>query len=372
MSDSDLSGLKDPASLGIDRPERAVAFLTALILVLLGYWFFAPPWYSVLHKISLAPHVRDDLFVAKRLADEIADIKKRGKRPFRLLLVGGSTARELTAFDQDVSVALSRRCGQPVRFINAATSDQSLVEAWSFADALAEHDLDRIIVGINYFRLTESRRDLFARLSNVRLALPLSAQLRSMMPADLRSVPKPEFLSQLAMLLAHKGELAGMKRPGASSGNIPQKGREKGFMGARNLYKGPPRNSAWKRERVSHFIALTRVKYEHVSSQASDLWLEFIRRHQQRKIATTLLVLPMDPSLQRARRLFDPQLDKALERFERAGAGVVDWRDLSVLSARDFYDQQHLLASGRRKLFPVLIEALSTYVSGCHKEEKAG
>ena len=52
----------------------------------------------------------------------------------------------------------------------------------------------------------------------------------------------------------------------------------------------------------------------------------------------------------------------------RAGAIVADWRTNHGLAQGDFYDQQHLLASGRRKIEPGLLDLLAGSLDDCHRQ----
>jgi len=86
--------------------------------------------------------------------------------------------------------------------------------------------------------------------------------------------------------------------------------------------------------------------------EATSLWSDFQQHIAARGARVLYLVLPVDPSMNVVRNRLDPDFDHALLELEELGASVVDWRDNQSLSLRpeDFFDQQHLLESGRRKL----------------------
>jgi hypothetical protein len=65
--------------------------------------------------------------------------------------------------------------------------------------------------------------------------------------------------------------------------------------------------------------------------------------------------------------LFGPIFEQSMEQLRGAGFTVVDWRRTSTLREIDFYDQQHLLESGRRRIASQFLHFVARSLPACKR-----
>src|SRR5262249_6927654 len=99
--------------------------------------------------------------------------------------------------------------------------------------------------------------------------------------------------------------------------------------------------------------------------QATQLWLDLANHLANQGVAVAFLFAPTDPAFDRVeavlRSTMDTAFNRLVERFP-----VIDLRNSAELVREDFYDLHHLVASGRQKLHPLLIDQLVRTL-GCAK-----
>lgn len=341
--------------LWITSPRRAAAWLcgAGLALVITLAFEFSQPWRALAslaspESTSRAAYVSTEL---ARITDDNVDT---------ILFVGGSTTREFTASDRDLSALLARRCGRPIKFLNAGTSTQSLAESWTIVEAVPRHRRALVIVGMNYFRFEQGLDDVVADLPRLTLPFTPPASLRQSLAESGR--PTGPALLQLR-------STAWMLRQGYFSirGNpdVRQAPRATRFDGPYNIYAPPALDAAHKADIARRMIIEELPPFRRWNDEAGDLWLAFAAHFSRHGTRPLFIFLPESASLKPLRDLVEPDVQRQIARLRAQGHVVVDWRRHAELDERDFYDQQHLLGSGRAKMEPRFIDLIAASIAGC-------
>lgn len=367
MSVSDrLSGLARGAPyLWIDSPLRAVSFLVALISLVAGCLLLErlPAW-SILDHAVLRRTADNWESVAANLAQSIDS-----GEPI-VLMVGGSATRELTGSDFQVSRFMSQACGRHLLFVNGGTSDQNLGDSLVLTSAIPRQNLALIIVGINYYRLGEA-------LSNVpndtywpNFPFPYPQQAwQALGEADYaKKSTRP--LNQLGWLLLHSPGYAWTPRKrGYAALTSPTPG-ENPYSAVHNAPPRPPLPDVTKQEIVNEYVALRWPAYLREHRASTELWERFAKYQRSRGVKVVFLALPESPSMAPADRLFGPIFEQSMNSLRRDGFTVADWRKMSGLREADFYDQQHLLESGRRRIAQRFLQLPVQSLGSCDRQPR--
>lgn len=348
--------------LWITTRQRALAALIAGVLV------FAPvvaieswgPW-KLLGEASLEA-------AAPQKTAMVASLAWAAKRDVDVvLLTGGSTSREFTASDPHVSRALTQRCGRPIRFINAGTSAQNLLESWQIAAAIPEARRRLVVVGLNYLRLEESREQVARSAQRRALPFEIPPPLRQSL-AGFGAPPIAEALRPrgITWLLRQQKHIDSRKPP-ASLQQLIATDEVDPFKGPRNMYGGPALPRGHKQQFVSHMIMERWPMYRRNHAEAVGLWKEFTRDFSSATSRVMFLAMPETSVLAPLNALAGAMLERDMGELRGAGALVVDWRTSHGLAEEDFYDQQHLLSSGRAKLTDRFVDLLATSIPDCDR-----
>jgi hypothetical protein len=286
-----------------------------------------------------------------------------------VLLVGGSAARELTGSDRHVAEALARLCGHPVDFFNVGSSNQTLEETWALAHLDTPHDKRLILLALTLFRFDWDFSGALAELGQHPMGLQPAVGFRRELTRETGRIGP---LLTLPTSLAHLERLGLAWSPralfsaDAPVGNVAEPDP---FQSTRNAYRAPALAPSEKRRIVDEFTAWrARSIIERVPS--STIILRALARSLKasgRDVA--FLVLPHDPSFERVDQFLHPHIGPALGQLDRL-APVIDLRASAPLSSEHFYDQQHLLAEGRRLLQPRLTAEVARQW-GCRQPESA-
>ncbi len=358
-SDKNWQIFRDTKWLWVTNKDRAVAFIMvfSITAAITLYFTFFSPWRFLLQHIELADRVPFALKIAQKLSNNISS------GTYQIILMGGSTSRELTSHDKMVSDTLSFRNGRKIRFINAADRNQNITAPWSIGDRLADNGLDMMVIGLNYYRFVEDHNALKKNIAHYRFPVPLSQSILRCNFAFLNMIPALEPVSQVGQLYAYRQYIKGVYfgKPVRQTTEV-QLTTSNLFSGPRNYYRKPVFSVTQKEQRVNEFIASRGPQFYYAHLESLDLWTEFVRNMDSKGVKILFLILPLDPQMDVARSLFDPLFDPMMAKLEQAGATIVDWRNLDFLVSEDFYDQQHLVKSGRKKIFQRLIHDISLFV----------
>ena len=101
----------------------------------------------------------------------------------------------------------------------------------------------------------------------------------------------------------------------------------------------------------------------------ANRWNGFIEAVHKDGNEIFFIDLPISPSFKNTLSAFKTEYDAILGSHRTHGADVVSWVSSGTgLQESDFYDQQHLLASGRRKVEPWIIKELASRIPGCGED----
>jgi hypothetical protein len=344
--------------LWIDRPRRAMAFLLALaimiILLLALNRMFG--WRWLLVELQLPQGAPERVVAAKQIAAHTDPALPT------VLLLGGSTMREIAPDSDVIANALSVNCGRPVRVIKAGTSSQDLATAWTLAERTLDTRLDSVVVGVNYYRFLEGRARLGEGLETRRLPLPTSGTLLRQYSHSLQRIPDFEPVHQAGILLALEPRPKWIRRL-----DEPERlAQVSDFQGQLNIYRAPSLNIMEKRRIAASFMAMRGPASLRYEKESVALWVALTDALQAQGVRVEFLVLPMDPVMDLVRPFFDPIFEVSLKVFESRDVRITDWRDSDFgLVTEDFYDQQHMLASGREKIFDAFVRYLASSLPQC-------
>jgi hypothetical protein len=342
--------------LGIDSPKRACAFLVAAaIVVMTAIALGAVPLWRAYASIPAENASSSRLHVTRELATTW-----RSRSP-DILILGGSQARELFPEDSFVSAELSAECGRPVGLFNASTSSQPFETSWAVVDHFRGRTPSTIVIAANVFRVRNGGSDP-ERMARSLLLLPAPTT----MPAAADTLQ----LSWLARWRAHIGISFGDAL--AAVGLRPQAGPRytDGFAGALHGYRAPGWDESRKIiEARLQSMLLIELPPSTVSRNIEDyLTLASVIRGSGAQ--PVFLFPPYSPEANSYLQAAEPFLGQA--RLSFAGsATVLDLSREETLASADFYDDVHLLSSGRRKLWPQLRPRLLASLQGCPRRIEA-
>jgi hypothetical protein len=346
--------------LAIETPSRAAGFLSVVaIAAIIGLRAeLTPIW-----NLSAAGEQRvksDNQLLLWTLANAI-----HGADTEKVVLLGGSTDRELTADDPFVSGELTNRCKRDIQFVNLSSSSQSFAESWDILALLPDNARRLILVGINPYRIGFDDSDVEAGLSNNPTGLPTSF---SLWWAVVRHTGYVGSLERMIGSVARQQSFGARWRLSdlfvarQTSSMTPSADP---FQPDRSSYREPVWTRARKVRQSYEYIA-TRVMDFHDRFHAGVRWYKRLAEHFRRSGSEVqFLVTPTDESFGTAARLMSADFDKAL--LELGGKErVIDLRNrVTNLGPADFYDMQHLVARGREKLQPVFVDAVAQAL-GCY------
>lgn len=349
--------------LWIDSRRRAAAAAIAALAVFCGTALFeaSQPWRWLAVAEPKASAAYDT-----RLLASLAWVG--ASRIDTVILLGGSTARELTASDARISGLLTERCGRPMRFINGSTSSQTIAETWAVAEAVPDDLRVLTVVGMNYLRFEEDSgevaRDVRQPLLPLRHSEALEQALAELGHPAVSPLPG---LAQSAWLLARLDQVTFRRTPEPFDDFLAQRDGETPWQGPLNFYNGAPLDPAAKAAITHQRIAERLTLFKERHTEAGALWRAFAHRFGGPRSNVLFLALPEDPSMTPFSLLAGDGFDAEMASLGDAGAHVADWRTSHGLAQSDFYDQQHLLASGREKIEPRLLDLLAGAIVNCDR-----
>jgi hypothetical protein len=361
MLDSNLLGsLAHRLSwLFIETPARAIGFLSVAItaLILGAVLELSQSWN--LYAAGAMKSGNNYQLVLQSIGTEF---DKTGGDI--VVLLGGSTIRELTADDTFLSKEFTVRCGRDIQFVNLGSSSQSFVESWDIAALVPASRKRLFLVGINPYRLSFDDDEVIAELSHNRTGVPTSFSLLwtvALSTGHLGSLERVIGSVARQVSLGAHWQLRDLIIARSSVASPPS---DDPYQPDRSGYREPVWTRAEKLRQADEYIA-TRVADFHDRFRMSVEWFNrFFDHFQGPNSDVKFVITPTDETFGKADKLISDAFRDALQLLggERR---ILDLRNqVSDLSSNDFFDVQHLVAKGRAKLQPIFVDNVSR-VLGC-------
>lgn len=344
--------------LAIETPSRAAGFLAVVAIVaIIGLRTELVPIWNLFADGADDVKV-DNQLLLWTLANTVHDAEAE-----KVIVVGGSTDRELTADDPFVSGELTKRCKRKIQMVNLSSSSQSFAESWDILALLPDRGRRLILVGVNSYRLGFDDSDVESDLANNPTGAPTSFSLWWTVARHTGYVGSLErTIGSVARQnsFGARWRLSDLFVPRQPTDRTPSANP---FQPDRSSYREP----VWSRDQK------VRQSYEYIATRVIDFrdrfhagvnWYRRLAAHFRRTGAEVkFLVAPTDDSFGTATKLESADFEQALQLLGAADE-IVDLRNKVSLDASDFYDMQHLVATGREKLQPAFVDAVS-HALGC-------
>ena len=346
--------------LFIETPARAAGFLSVVLLVaILALRIeLGQSWnlYAAGRQVAKAGEDYQLLLQAVGSAFEGTDSEL-------VVLVGGSTVRELTADDALLSTELTSRCGRDIRFVNLGSSNQTFAESWDIAALLPTDRKRLLLVGINPYRLSFDDDDVISELSHGPTGIPPAFSLLWSVALHTGHIGS---LERAFDSIARQESLGATWRPldlFFPDRPVARRPSENPFQPDRSSFQEPVWTRAEKLRETNEYIE-TRVSDFHDRFRAGVKWFNrLFDRFQGPLSDVKFVVTPTDETFAKADKLTSRDLRDAITLLGEDR--VIDLRGQTKdLDTTDFFDVQHLVAKGRAKLQPVFAEAVSRAL-GC-------
>lgn len=348
--------LEDARWMFLSTRLRAIVFIISCIFlcITLAIFYIVDPTQKILSQY---------LYPKRNSIELLSHVNEYKKDSIHVLLLGGSTSRELTGDSKIISEKISNICSKPVNFINAGSSSQSYVAARTLYSEYQKKNVDLVIVGLNYFRLIVNPLKLNANISNNGLLIPTPINLLIEEFGLAQHMPAIEPLYFGAKLRYF------IKKSGSENLINTARGEAKKsleFVALHNYYKKPAKSKQEKQKDVRRFLLSRYPDYSEYSSIGIERWLRFSEYAKSQGSNVLLLSLPQDESMMSVDGYFSPIFDRFLFIAKSRGISVEDWRKNKFqLVSDDYFDQQHLLASGRKKIVQEIVNLIVNHLPEC-------
>ena len=348
----------DSSVLWIDRKSKAFAFLIVFCISTFGLVFleYSKPWRLL--KIYYASQENSTSFqlASWKVAN---DVSIPGDK---VVFIGGSASRELTATDSFVTQSLRKLCGDDVTFVNSATPGQTLPETWATINALKSSSLKTLVYGFNDWKLSEGVRDTIRQASAMRLPFAAPPEMMSYLSSvsDRAAIAFP-VPNASGWLYANR---KGFKSTGGPSAEISDP-----FQSAHHRYTAPSKSLEEKHAIAARFLAESSYPMELKYLEAAEIFAALVRDLKQNGTEVVFLVLPQSSVLKRHSLYTKEMADEGLAVIRASGAKIYDWRILPELVENDFYDQTHILSSGRKKIHDKLVSMMAENFQPCNQQQ---
>lgn len=268
-----------------------------------------------------------------------------------VLLLGGSSTREITPHRREADSWLSARCGRSVHVFNAATSSQHPADSWAIVDAIGGAPRV-VVVGLSYHRMMRRSIDdtYDPTAQTTALPAPMRASLKSLARGDLRAGVF-DFFTQFDRaqwsISALRDEAVGRRIAGQARDNDDRDGSLAGAI---------PADA--KRYMADQMYVLAGDDLSRTSAEMTDYWLVFAREMRRRGATTVFVMTPYSHEAEPLAREYAPFIAPALARLARENQ-VLDLRNHPLPDPVHFTDPTHLSDAGRVGAWPALGEAIA-------------
>lgn len=329
--------------LWLSNSMRARAFIAGMLPVLaIGVFLAAGPVWRAYAWIPESALNSDRLRITHDLAstwlNEVPEV----------LILGGSQAREIFPDAQWMSRELSRACRRQIRVLAAASSSQPLETTWAIADHFSTRAPELTVLAPNLMR------DRFDPAVASRLARSRFAIAQPITPEGPSSRQSPVGLEslkvQLGIVFADAITATGLH-------SRPQHRATDPFDSRQHTYVLPALGE--RRKLVeARFAEMRLARLSDATLQANvEAYRLLTSRIRRRGGQVLLLSTPVSPVTADVWGRADQRLAAAHAHLVAADVEL-DLRASSGLEDKDFFDDVHLLRSGRVKLWPVLRRSL--------------
>ncbi|MDP3693547.1 hypothetical protein [Bradyrhizobium sp.] len=281
-----------------------------------------------------------------------------------VVLLGGSTIRELTADDALLSKQLTAWCERDVQFVNLGSSSQSFSESWDIAALVPENRKRLFIVGINPNRLGFDDDSVMTELSHRPSGIPVSFSLLWNVALHTGHVGSSERIISAIARQERLGAKWRLRDVFVAPQPVARKPSEDSLQPDRASYREPVWTHAEKLRQANAYIA-TRVTDFRNRYRAGVQWYNrFHDRFKGPNSDVKFVVPPTDKTFDKVNELISTDFLNAI-RLLGGESRTIDLRNrVRDLDTKDFFDTQHLVAKGREKLHPVFFDAV-TRALGC-------
>tara|TARA_R110002124_G_scaffold55108_3_gene156067 strand:- start:2512 stop:3606 length:1095 start_codon:yes stop_codon:yes gene_type:complete len=346
--------------LWINTPTRAAAAAVAALLVLAPTVMFenSEPW----HLLATAKPDKD----AARETHLMTTLAWTSATPVdTVIMVGGSSAREFSGLDSRLSRLLSARCGRAIHFVNAGTSSQTMAESWALAEGIPDAQRRLVVVGINYSGFEQGPAEIVRELRSPLLPLKVPRALKHAVKSGGYSSPDTTpWMNQTSWLVRRLDQVTFQDKIEPFEDFVRSEGQTP-WQGPQHIYRAPALDRTQKAGIVRRMTAERLHLFNARHKEALALWHAFLARFIERKSAVLFLALPESASMEPMNRRVGSAFASDLSTLERDGARVADWRTNHGLPEASFYDQQHLLESGRHAIEPRFVDLLVNTLPDC-------
>lgn len=345
----------------IETPARAAGFLTAvaILAVLLLRFELGQSWNLYAAGTQVAKAGDDYQLLLQNVGSAF-----QGTGGELVVLLGGSTIRELTADDALLSKQLTGRCGRDIQFVNLGSSSQSFSESWDIAALAPEHRKRLFLVGINPYRLGFDDDSVMAELSRNPTGIPVSLSLLWNVAFHTGHVGSSERIISAIARQERLGARWRLRDVFVSPVPVAREPSEDPLQPDRASYHEPVWTRAEKLRQANTYIA-TRVTDFQSRYRAGVQWFNrFYDRFKGPNSDVKFVVPPTDETFDKIDKLVSTDFRNAI-RLLGGDSRTIDLRDrVKGLDTNDFFDTQHLIAKGREKLHPVFLDAVARAL-GC-------
>jgi hypothetical protein len=363
MSDFDSLALLNHrlSWLFIETPARAAGFLSVIVIVaaLALRLELGNSWNLYAAGTQVEKLGDDDPLLLQAVGSAFAE---RGGE--LVVLLGGSAIREMTADDSLLSKELTKQCGRDIQFVNLGSSNQTFSESWDIAALAPETRRRLFLVGINPYRLAFDDTDVISELALNATGIPASFSLWWSVALHTGHVGSLDrILTSIARQesLGAKWRLVDLFAPRQPVARPPA---EDPFQPDRSSYHTPVWTRSEKQRQVDEYIAIRARDFQD-RFRTSAIWFNrFFDHFEGPKSDVKFIIGPSDETFQKVDKLISGDLENALSLLG-GESRVIDLRGQEKnLDSRDFFDIQHLVATGREKIQPFFVAEVSRAL-GC-------
>lgn len=328
-------------------------FVSSFFFVLLFVLYFSDATQIILNQY---------VYPKRNPIELLSQAKEFENDAIHVLLLGGSTSRELTGENKSISKRITEVCGKPVRFINAGSSSQTYVAARALYAEYQRQNVDLVVIGMNYYKLIVNPMSLKTDIINNGQIVPTPFGLFVEEIESAQDLPVIEPLYFGAKLHYYVKEVGKVNLK-----NIVGAQASSEFIAPHNYYRAPAKTLLEKKEIVRRFLLIRFPDYLEYSEAGIQRWINFAENALSNGSDVLFLGLPLDNSMVEIDRYFSPQFDSFLQQAKEKGVLIEDWRKKNLnLISDDYFDQQHLLASGRKKVVNPLVDLIASHLSECN------
>ena len=345
----------------IETPARAAGFLTAvaILAILLLRFELGQSWNLYAAGTQVVKPADDRQILLQNVGSAFQETGGD-----LVVLLGGSTIRELTPDDAVLSKQLTSRCERDIQFVNLGSSSQSFSESWDIAALAPENRKRLFLVGINPYRLGFDDDSVVAELSRNPTGIPVSLSLWWNVALHTGLVASSERMIASIALQERLGAHWRLRDIFVSPVPVARAPSEDPLQPDRAGYHEPVWSRAEKLRQANTYIA-TRVTDFHNRYRAGVQWFNrFYNYFKGPNSDVKFVVTPTDETFDKVDKLISGDFLNGI-RLLGGESRTIDLRNrVKDLNTNDFFDTQHLVAKGRAKIQPVFIDAV-TRALGC-------